>query len=179
MSLPGFEGFYVGLLHPLSAPSQLLALVSLGVMLGLSPQERIATLYATFAGSMLLGICLGQLGSISGWEEFALLLIAILAATLSAIHPEGLLSLFIFLPGVGGLLLGLLSTPDPGPLRAVIVTLLGSLVGAYFALLYILGIVSWIRQRFTQQWAQIGLRIVAAWVAAISVVMASLAFVNR
>ena len=71
MALPGIEGFYVGLLHPLSVPSQLMALVSLGVIVGLSPQERVVASYATFAASMLLGIILGQFGVTLGWEEFA------------------------------------------------------------------------------------------------------------
>ena len=156
-----------------------MALVSLGVIVGLSPQERLAASYATFAATMLLGIILGQYGVTLGWEEIALLLIATLAATLSAIRPERLYLLSIFLSGIGGFLLGLLSTPDPGPIRSTIITLAGSLVGACIALFYLLGLVSWFQQRFTQQWAQIGMRIVAAWLAAISVLMASLAFVNR
>jgi hydrogenase/urease accessory protein HupE len=179
MSLPGIEGFYVGLLHPLSVPGQLMALLSLGVLVGLSPRERVVASFATFAASMLLGIIFGQFGVTWGWEEFVLLLAATLAATLSAIRPKRLYTLSIFLLGIGGFLLGLLSTPDPGPIRSTIITLSGSFVGACIALLYLLGLVNWFQQRFTQQWAQIGLRIVAAWLAAISVLMASLAFVNR
>ena len=111
-----------------------MALLSLGVIVGLSPQERVVASYATFAASMLLGIFLGQFGVTLGWEEFTLLLIATLAATLSAIRPEDLYLPSISLSGIGGTLLGLLSTPDPGPIRSTIITLAGSLVGACIAL---------------------------------------------
>ena len=173
------SGFYVGLLHPLSMPSQLLALLALGVMLGLRWPEWLKIPWLVFAVSAFLGICLGQLGVMSAWAAPMLLMIAIVAAMLSALYPTGSYLLFVLLSCFGGLLLGLLSTPEPASLRATIISLLGSFVGVNIILLYVSGGVGWLRERFNQRWVAIGLRIAAAWIAAISVLMASLALVSQ
>ena len=51
-------------------------------------------------------------------------------------------------------------------------------VGANLALIYATGGIGWLQERFTQQWVQIALRVLAAWVAAISVLAALLALAN-
>lgn len=170
----GIEGFYVGLLHPLSTPGQLLALLALGVMLGWCWRERFAAAWTVFAGAVLLGIVLGQLDIGPGHEEPFLLLIGVVAATLSALHPGGFFPAIMILVGLGGLLIGLVSTPDPGPLRATVITLAGSFVGANLVLFYVSGAVGALRERFTRHWLAVGLRVVAAWIAAIAVLMGSL-----
>ena len=178
-SVPGIEGFSTGLLHPISTIEQVLALLALGMMLGLRWPDWLEVSFLAFASSMLLGIFFGQLGIAPGIGESVLLLIAVFAATLCALYPRGLLALFVILPSITGALIGVLSTPDPGSLTATIVTLFGSFLGANFALFYVSVGVFWFRDRFKGQWAQIGLRIVAAWIATISVLMASLTFVEQ
>jgi hydrogenase/urease accessory protein HupE len=172
---PGIEGFYLGLLHPLSTPAQLLALLALGMALGWRWRQQFAVQWAAFAIAVLLGIVLGQLDVRLPDEELLLLLFGIVAAALSALHPGGFLPLTMILVGAVGLLIGLLSTPDPGPLRATIVTLAGSFCGANLALFYVSGAVGSLRERFTQHWVAVGLRVVGAWLAAIAVLMGSLA----
>jgi hypothetical protein len=179
MAISGMSGFYVGLLHPISMPSQLLALLALGVMLGLRWPEWFKTPWLVFAVSAFFGMSLGQFGILPAWAAPMLLLIAIVAATLSAVYPTGSYLQFILLSCLGGLLLGLLSTPDPASLQATIISLLGSFVGINIILLYVSGGVGWLRERFSQRWVAIGIRIVAAWIAAISVLMASLALVSQ
>jgi hydrogenase/urease accessory protein HupE len=176
---PGIKGFYTGLLHPISTPEQVLALLALGIMLGLRWPGWFKVPFLAFASATLLGILLGQLDISRVFVEPLLLLVAVVAATLSALYPTGLFALFVILASITGALIGLLSTPDSGSLTATVVTLVGSFVGANLALLYISGGVGEFQARFKQQWSRIGLRIVAAWLAAISVIMASLAFVNR
>ena len=174
--IPGIEGFYIGILHPLSTPSQLLALLAMGVMLGLRWPKWFPVSWVTFAAAMLLGIGLGQFGLMPGGEEPMLLLVAILAAMLSALYPTGFLTTFVILLGVCGMLIGVLSIPDKGSVRATIITLLGSFVGANLALIYVAGGVGWLRERFAQQWLRIGLRIIAAWMAAIGILMLGMAW---
>ncbi len=173
--IPGIEGFYIGILHPLSTPSQLLALLAMGVMLGLRWPKWFSVSWVTFAAAMLLGMGLGQFGVMPGGEPM-LLLVAILAAILSALYPTGFLTTFVILLGVCGMLIGVLSIPDKGSLRATIITLLGSLVGSNLALLYMASGVGWLRERFAQQWLRIGLRIIAAWMAAIGILMLGMAW---
>ena len=148
-------------------------------MLGLRWPGWFEVPFLAFASATLLGIILGQLGISQGIGEPLLLLVAVVAATLSALYPQGLFALFVILASIAGALIGLRSTPDSGTLTATIVSLFGSFVGANLALLYISGGVGWFKDRFKGQWSRIGLRIVAAWLAAISVLMVSLAFGNR
>ena len=178
-SVPGMKGFWAGLLHPFSTPEQLLALLALGMMLGLRWPDWFKAPAFAFASSMLLGMLLGQLGIAQEITASALLLVAVAAAMLSALYPSGLFALFVILPGIAGACIGLLSTPDPGALTATIVSLFGSFVGASLALLYISGGVAAFRERFKAQWSRIGLRVLAAWIATISILMAALSFVDQ
>ena len=148
----------------------------MGVMLGLRWPKWFPVSWVTFAAAMLLGMGLGQFGVMPGGEEPMLLLVAILAAMLSALYPTGFLTMFVILLGICGILIGVLSTPDEGSVRATIITLLGSLVGANLALLYMAGGVGWLQERFTQPWLRIGLRIIAAWTAAIAILMLGMAW---
>jgi hypothetical protein len=59
--------------------------------------------------------------------------------------------------GAGGLFLGMVSTPDPGPLGAMIITIAGTFVGANLAFFYTSGGIGWLRDRFDKPWALIGL----------------------
>ena len=102
------------------------------------------------------------------------MLIAAVAGTFSALYPEGMYFVFLVLAGASGLLIGVLSTPDPGPLQAAVIALAGSFVGANIALIVIAGGTIWLRQRFDQHWTRIALRVIAAWIATISILAALL-----
>lgn len=104
-------------------------------------------------------------------EGTGLLLIATIAGTLAAVAPSSLSCIYGLLAAGGGLLLGVAIIPDTGPLRADIITTFGSYIGANLAFLYVAGGSGWLMQRFTQQWAHIGVRIVMAWIAAIACLM--------
>ena len=173
--MPGFAGFYTGMLHPLSTPGQLLGLLSLGLMLGSRWPQWFAWSWLSFAASCLLGIFLGQLGFTPTWSEVALLTMATMASVLAALYPSGFLVACVGFSCVCGFLVGVLSTPDPGPVNDTILTLTGSFVGANLALIYAAGGIGWLHERYSQQWVRIGLRVVAAWIAAISVLSALLA----
>jgi hypothetical protein len=80
------------------------------------------------------------------------------------------------LAGIAGILLGLVSTPDPGPTRALLITLSGSFLGIVLIALYIGGGVAWIREKYPQHWVHVGIRVVAAWIGAVSILMAALSF---
>lgn len=168
------EGFYVGLLHPLSTPPQLLALLAIGLMLGQRFPLDFKRCWTVFAAFNLGGIVLGQLGILEGMVDAGLLTISLIAASLAALLPHGVMAACILLVGCGGLLLGVVSTPEPGPLQATVITLVGCFVGANLALLYASGGFGWLKERFAQPWARIGLRILAAWIAAISCLMLAL-----
>jgi hydrogenase/urease accessory protein HupE len=174
MSMPGTEGFYIGLLHPVSTAPPLLALLGIGVLLGQAGLQQAITSLKAFALAAALGLLLGVFGVSHPVQEPLLLLIAVTASSLAAIAPPRLEIPRILLAGLGGLLIGIVSAPDPGPLRATLVTVAGSYVGANALLLYASGGVIWIREHLKQPWVHIGLRVVSAWIAAISCLMVAL-----
>ena len=177
--VPGIAGFYTGLLHPLSTPGQLLGVLSLGLMLGFRWPQWFGWAALAFAVSCLIGICLGQFGFVPNWSEFALLVLAASVATLAALYPSGNFVAVLAFSTACGFLIGVLSTPDPGPLNDTIITLSGSFVGANIALIYATGGIGWLHERFTQHWMHVGLRVVAAWTAAISLLAALLALATE
>ncbi len=176
--IPGIEGFYAGLLHPLSNVAQLLALLALAVMLGLGFRQSAASSLAALAFGVLIGIVLGQLALTADWLQVGLLVTAVAAAATSALFPVLPIVVAALFALVVGILVGIASTPDPGPLRATLITLAGSFVGANLLVLYVGGGVDWIREKYTEHWVQVGIRVVAAWICAISVLMTALAFAS-
>ena len=176
--IPGIEGFYTGLLHPLSNVAQLLALLALAVMLGHGFRQSPASSLAALAFGLLIGIVLGQLALTSDWLQAGLLIAAVAAAATSALFPALPIVVAALFALVVGILVGIASTPDPGPLRATLMTLAGSFVGANLFVPSVADGVAWIRQKYTKHWVQVGIRVVAAWICAISVLMTALAFAN-
>jgi hydrogenase/urease accessory protein HupE len=172
--VPGLEGFYAGLMHPLSTPPQLLALLALGLLLGQCWPQKFIIAWRAFALTAIAGLALGAAGYGRGLGEPALLVIALAASSLAAMAPVWAIVPGTMAAAVGGLFLGIVSTPDPGPLRAMIVTITGAYIGQNLALFYATGGIGWLRDRFNKPWALIGLRIIAAWIAAISCLMLAL-----
>jgi hydrogenase/urease accessory protein HupE len=170
----GIEGFYVGLLHPLTSAGQILALLALGLFFGQRWPRHFGLAWAIFAGACLGGILLGQMGVPADLTESGLLALALATSGLAALRPGGVAAPGIAAAGIAGLLLGLASTPDPGPLRATVITLTGSLTGAVVALLYAAGGLGWLHERATRTWARMGFRIAAAWSAAIAALLLAL-----
>jgi hydrogenase/urease accessory protein HupE len=177
-SVSGLEGFNVGLVHPLSTPPQLLALLALGLLLGHCWPRKFAVAWLVFALAAVGGLSLGVAGYGHSLAERALLVIALSTSSLAAIAPTWVIVPGTLLAGAGGLFLGIVSTPDPGPLRAMIITIAGTYVGANLAFFYAIGGIGWLRGRFDRPWALIGLRVIAAWIAAISCLMLALNVVS-
>jgi len=166
------------MVHPLSTPPQLLALLALGLLLGQGWPQKFIVAWRAFALAAIGGLTLGAVGYGHSLGERALLVIALAASSLAAIAPAWVMVPGMLLAGAGGLFLGMVSTPDPGPLGAMIITIAGTYVGANLALFYATGGIGWLRDRFNKPWALIGLRIIAAWIATISCLMLALNIVS-
>jgi hydrogenase/urease accessory protein HupE len=177
-AVPGLKGFYVGMVHPLSTPPQLLALLALGLLLGQCWPRKFTLAWLLFALAAAGGLILGFAGYGHSRAERALLVTALAASSLATITPAWFIVPGTLLAGAGGLFLGIASTPDPGPLGAMIVTITGTYLGVNLAFFYASGGIGWLRDRFNNAWAHIGLRIIAAWIAAISCLMLALNVVS-
>lgn len=173
--IPGIEGFYVGLLHPFSTPSQALLMLGLGLLISGLLKKHYPPGLGLFLFSMLVALLAGP------WldnPDVALFASAALVCAMAAIWPRTYLPVALVVVAVGGFLIGQVSIPDPGPTRDRIVTTTGSFVGANVGLLYITGAVIFLRDRFTQQWVELAFRVVSAWIGAIALLMLALQFAS-
>lgn len=171
--VPGIEGFYTGLFHPFSTPSQALLIVGLGLLAGGFAVDKARWNLGAFLAATLIGLFLG---SGSADVDAMMFAAAFAACAWSALAPGKLLPAAIVLVAIGAVLIGIVSVPDPGPTRDRVITMAGSIVGANVGFLYVLGLVLLVRDRYTWDWVGIGLRVVSAWIGAISLVMLALAF---
>ena len=148
--VPGIEGFYVGLLDPFSAVPQIALLTGLGFLIGGFETRRVSWLLPAFLLASLVGIVLG-----AGIPriELALLGTAVLCGAVAAIAPGGYWILAILVASAAGVLIGAASIPDPGPMGARLITVLGSFVGANVGLFYIACGIQLVREKYLGRWA--------------------------
>jgi hypothetical protein len=170
--MPGFEGFYVGLVHPLTVPGHALVLVVVGLVLGLRGPAAARTAFALFLVTLCAGAALGR-GMVADATVTWIPLAVALGGALLLLVPAGLAPASM-LSALGGLVVGHGSLPDPGPTGAVAITLTGSLVGAPFLLLCAFGVGDVLRERLTPWWSLTVARVVGGWLVAIATLLLAL-----
>lgn len=171
--IPGIKGFYVGLLHPFSTPSQALLMLGMGLLAGFFVVDKARWFLSTFLGATLLGVFFGS----ADWElDPALYATSILACLLAALVPGKLTPIAVFLTAVGGVLIGIVSITDAGLTQDRVITMSGSIVGANIGLLYLWGFTHFVQDQYTWPWVMIAFRVAAAWIGAIALLMLALYF---
>jgi hydrogenase/urease accessory protein HupE len=173
--IPGIEGFYVGLLHPFSTPSQAVLMLGLGLLISGLRQNHYPPGLGVFLVSMLATLLVGP--SLDK-PDVALFAVAALVCAMAAIWPRTYLPVALVVIAVGGFLIGQVSVTDPGPTRDRVITMTGSFVGANVGLLYVTGAVIFLKDRFAQRWVEVAFRVVSAWLGAIALVMLALQFAS-
>jgi hydrogenase/urease accessory protein HupE len=169
--LPGIDGFYAGLLHPVSTPDQALALLATGLLLGGFAMQRLHWAFGAATIGLAAGLALGTpTGDPAPW----LFGLATLAATFAALAPGRALPLVVLLSLGAGAVLGWASLPDAGPSRDRAFTMAGAATGAALGLLYLAGCIDLLRDRIRASALCIALRVLAAWIAAITLLMLAL-----
>ena len=171
--VPGIEGFYIGMLHPFSTPSQALVMLGLGLFVAGYHPDHNKLAFGTFLVATLAGLFAGA------WldePDTALFMSAVAVCALASLWPRTFVPIVFGVIALCGVLIGQISIPDPGPARDRIITMAGSFVGANIGLLYIAGGVIFLKERYPQPWVEIAFRVVAAWLGAISLVMLALRF---
>lgn len=169
--VPGIEGFYIGLLHPFSTPSQALLMIGLGLLAGGFDVGKARFLLGAFLISNLVALIVGL-----GIENIdaSSFTVAFCACALAALFPGKPAYLALALVAIGGFLIGEASIPDDGPMRDRLFTMSGSMAGANIGLIYLFGIIHVARERYTWPWVAIAFRIAAAWLGAIALLMLAL-----
>ncbi|WP_425092474.1 hypothetical protein [Tropicimonas sp. S265A] len=172
--IEGIEGFYSGLLHPVSTPAQALVLLAVGLMAGGFRPAEARWPVGLYMTAVLGGVACGAYLTPAATAMFAT---ALVAAAMAALAPGRGLSLASCLAALGGASIGLLSLADPGPPMDRIVTSLGAVVGACIGLLYIFAFTRFVQDRYTVDWVPVAFRVAAAWIAAVSLLMTLMEFV--
>lgn len=170
--VPGIEGFYVGFIDPLAAAPQLLLLLGLGLLIGSFGSRRATSPLVSFLVATLVGILLG-----AGLRQLdiALLAAASICGAAAAIAPGRYLGVPVVLASLGGVLIGAISLPDPGPLSDRIITVAGSFVGANIALLYVSGGSYLVREKYPFGWVVLAFRVASFLLCAVAIVLLVLA----
>lgn len=173
--VPGIEGFYVGLLHPFSTPSQALLMLALGLLVGGLASEKVRWPLVSFLVASVIGLILGPLVPNLDQVVFA---IAFATGLLASLAPGRLVHLTVVVVIIGGYLIGEISIPDDGPVRDRVITMSGAIVGANLGLLYLFGINHFIRERYKWPWVTVAFRVAAAWLAAVALIVLALDYVD-
>jgi len=172
--IPGIEGFYAGLLHPLIEITQGLLLIGLGVLIAQHPRaitKRALLLFlVALMSSGLVNFVIPGLAI----AELILLPLALIVGVLVAIARPLHQMVVIPLVLAAGITSGTISVPEAGALSAMIITATGSFVGAIVIFLYAFGAADWLLSKTERPWLSIGLRIIGSWVAAICLLMLAL-----
>lgn len=172
--IEGFEGFYKGILHPVTTPEQMLLVVGLSLMALVASRRTVGFMLAGYSLALLVGAA--WILALRPELQFlpALLALAFVAGALAAasVAPSALVAAGI---GAGaGLLMGAESVPDPGPTNSVVITLTGSLLGAALLLVYCYGLLDELRKRIDRPWTEIVIRALGAWVVAAALLVGAL-----
>lgn len=152
----GVGAFYGGLLHPVLVPAHLLAILALGLLLGVSGRAAARAGLLTFVVTVAAGlVAIERIGAPPpAWP----LVLAGLAAAVPVVAGRGLpLALATALAAGLGLLIGLDSRGSGSLLAAI-----GIVVGASLIALLTVGTVL----PLDDGWRRIGVRIVGSWIAA-------------
>jgi hypothetical protein len=173
-TIPGLNVAYAALFHALTAAPAPLALLGLGLLLGMHGAQVLKWAWAAFFLAMIAGV--GGTLILRAFVDPELPMLAIaLAAALWAASALPLHGAVAALAGaIAGYAFGIFIAPSPASLSTQAHAVVGGLIGANFALVFVVAAVDTIRKRWTMPWVTIGLRVLAAWIAAIAALMAAL-----
>lgn len=179
----GLTGFYTGILHVYSEVSLVIALVALGLLVGQTTDlDKQRKLLAGFLVTIVLSSAVGSFALLEFSQrvlQLALWGCVVLVCLHAALLPKWTSKLILILVALLGLIMGQLTVPDPGEFWSFFVTLAGSVTGCVLGFLYTSALVAFLYQRFQLLWQRIILRIISAWLFAISFLLLAVQYTNK
>ncbi len=173
---PGIEGFLRATSLPVAEPLSGLVAMALALVLVADWRRRFDRAALPVLAAFVLGAALARLPSVDTVMVAALAASA-LAAGWSALAGDRGTAVAIALALPLALSLGVLARPDPGPPIDVAITTAGGIVGLALPTILLGGVVDWLREAPGRHHiTELGLRIAAAWVAAVAVMLLALSF---
>jgi hydrogenase/urease accessory protein HupE len=171
------QGFYWGLLHPFTSGPQVLTLVALSLFI----QQRLPTGENVFTGfwiGCITGVVAAMLSAARFDPAMPMTIFAIFAGMLVAASAKLPLVLLWSAGGMAGFLSGYVSWPDPGPVRDMLFSASGAVVGSLLTVIVVAGGTEVIREKTGWAWLAIAVRVAGSWVTAISVLLGALLLRN-
>lgn len=168
--ITGLGTFYNSMLHPLLVPAHALLLLAIALMLGQQGRDTARPGLVVFGLCLVAGLMISGAGMDASVDEPMLLAGALLMG--------GFVSLARRLPrpaplcaaAVGGLAIGLASTPEASALREAVLAYAGLVTG----ILYLATVICGLTVGLVGDWQRIGVRIVGSWIVAACVMVLAL-----
>ena len=179
----GLAGFYTGILHVYSEVSLVIALVALGLLVGQTTDlDKQRKLLAGFLITIVLSSAIGSFGLIevgSRTLQLALWCSVVLVCLHAALLPNWAAMSAAIAVAVMASIMGQITVPDPGEFLPFLVTLAGSVTGCVLGFLYSAALVAFLHQRFQLLWQRTILKIISAWLFAISFLLLAVQYTNK
>ncbi|MGD2119577.1 MAG: HupE/UreJ family protein [Chromatiales bacterium] len=156
--IKGIGSFYNGILHPLLEPAHLLALLTLGLLLGMQRGRHIKTgipLFMLTLAATLLAVRFGITHDTQAWLLSATLLVGLLVVVARPLPDPA----YLLLAACFAVLLGLDSGQPSMSSGQLTGALYGSGLGASLLLIYAAGLAEYLQK----PWQQILTRVLASW----------------
>jgi hypothetical protein len=164
--LSGLGGFYGGLLHPLVVPSEVLAVLAVGLLFGGAGRKACRLGLIVFAGAVSVGLLTARFIDPSTDLTTSLLLaVALVAGVIVAagIHiPSALVSFIALAAGAG---LGIDAAPEAETIGTLIVTSAATVLGSTLITMVVAVLVL----DRNIHWQTVAMRIAGSWIAACSI----------
>jgi urease accessory protein len=155
-----------GLLHPLTVPAHLLALIALGLLIG-GRLPAAAFALGLFGGLVAIALGTGETPALD-----ILLAITALAGILVALAQPLPVTVTVGIAAVAGAALGLDSPPEAISIVVATATLIGTGISACLTVI----LIAIVAGRLKRDWQRIGVRIIGSWIAATAILVLALRF---
>ena len=179
----GLAGFYTGILHVYSEVSLVIALVALGLLVGqITDLDKQRKLLAGFLITIVLSSAIGSFTLIEVGSRTLQLVLwgsVVLVCLHAALLPKWAAMFAAISVGLMALIMGQLTVPEPGPFWSFTVTTLGSIAGCFLGFLYSALLFNFVFERFQKFWQRTVLRVIAAWLFAISFLLSALQIAGK
>lgn len=174
MPISGIGNFYNGFLHPVFVPAHLLLLISFALLVGQRGIVNSSRALIAYAVGTLLGLALAWFSS-GGDKELYILTASTFIGLLVASNLPIKANIMIVIAVLVGFTLGIDSAQETLTGKDKMASLFGSGVAIYFLLLHPMALAEYLQKKV---WGKIGVRVVASWVVASSVLVLALSLKN-
>lgn len=170
----GYTAFLEGARLPLDNPLILLALIAAGLMTGLWQRDGMPRVWLGLMAGLIAGLAFASLAPQN--IGFTALVMAVISAVLAAAALRWPYALVLLVVTATGGATGLTALEGHALNEFPLTIPLGVFFGANLALVIPAGLVAFSGDLIKARWLNIGWRVLASWVGAISVMLAALNF---